>query len=180
MSSGARNRSENAFSRFRTYRESTQSSREKRRVTLATPTVPSRRGQINGNRNASRPPSLKRWLATCERTVAQGKMWCPGDGRQLTLPDEAHGSQGHLPGHEQRQDLQLGTQGQPDTRPASRRNIRPTRLPQPLEHQAILLHTGRRRDGAWRLSHHLEPRECKDWFDNNQEPEWPECRHVPT
>ena len=47
-----------------------------------------------------------------------------------------------------------------------------------VEHRHI--HTGRRRDGAWRLSHHLEPRECKDWFDNNQEPEWPECRHVPT
>ena len=36
----------------------------------------------------------------------------------------------------------------------SRRRVRPTRLPQSPEPQAILLHTGRRRDGARRLSHH--------------------------
>ena len=33
-------------------------------------------------------------------------------------------------------------------------DIRPTRLPQPPEPQAVLLHTRRRRDGARRLSHH--------------------------
>ena len=33
-----------------------------------------------------------------------------------SLPGEAHGSQGRLPRHEQRQDLQPGTQGQPGTR----------------------------------------------------------------
>ena len=60
-----------------------------------------------------------------------------------SLPGEAHGSEGRLPGHVQRQDLQLGTQGRPDTRPESRRNIRPTRLPQPPEPQAVLLHTAR-------------------------------------
>ena len=32
--------------------------------------------------------------------------------------------------------------------------IRPTRLPQPEEPQAVMLHTRRRRDGARRLSHH--------------------------
>ena len=71
-----------------------------------------------------------------------------------SLPGEAHGGEGRLPGNEQRQDLQLGTQGQPDTRPESRRSVRPTRLPQPPEPQAVMLHTRRRRDGAWRLSHH--------------------------
>ena len=34
-----------------------------------------------------------------------------------SLPGEAHRSQGRLPRHVQRQNLQLGTQGQPDTRP---------------------------------------------------------------
>ena len=43
---------------------------------------------------------------------------------------------------------------QPGTGQQSRRRVRPTRLPQPEEPQAILLHTRRRRDGAWRLSHH--------------------------
>ena len=41
-----------------------------------------------------------------------------------------------------------------DTRPENRRNIRPTRLPQPQKPQAVLLHTRRRRDGAWRISHY--------------------------
>ena len=71
-----------------------------------------------------------------------------------SLPGEAHRSQRRLPGNEQRQDLQPGTQVPPGTRPESRRNIRQTRLPQPPEPQAVMLHTRRRRDGARRLSHH--------------------------
>ena len=63
-----------------------------------------------------------------------------------SLPGEANGSEGRLPRHEQRQDLQPGTQGQPGTRQQNRRSIRPTRLPQPEEPQAILLHSRRRRD----------------------------------
>ena len=51
------------------------------------------------------------------------------------LPGEAHSSQGRLPGHEQRQDLQHGTQVPPGTRPESRPRVRQTRLPQPQEPQ---------------------------------------------
>ena len=42
-----------------------------------------------------------------------------------SLPGEAHRSQRRLPRHEQRQDLQPGTQGQPGTRQQSRRNSSP-------------------------------------------------------
>ena len=52
------------------------------------------------------------------------------------LPSEANGSEGRLPGNEQRQDLQPGTQVPPDTGRKNRRSIRPTQLPQPPEPQA--------------------------------------------
>ena len=42
-----------------------------------------------------------------------------------SLPGEAHGGEGRLPRHEQRQDLQHGTQGRPGTGQQSRRNSSP-------------------------------------------------------
>ena len=48
----------------------------------------------------------------------------------------------------ERQDLQHRTQVPPSIVQQSRRRLRPTRLPQPPEPQAVMLHTRRRGDGA--------------------------------
>ena len=71
------------------------------------------------------------------------------------LPGEAHSSPGRLPGHEQRQDLQHGTQVPPGTRQQradqefANLGYRSRKNP-----KTVMLHTRRRRDGAWRLSHY--------------------------